>query len=103
MRDSARELAPNQPDASSHLRDALSGMDQTDLTNLVQRTADWLRSGINPNSNGTEAQIATGLKKLDDQVRQAQQAAGAGQDGRPGRDPAAGGGAQWRGQTAQPD
>jgi hypothetical protein len=86
MRDTARELAPTQPGASSNLRDALNGMDQTDLTNLVQRTADWLRSGINPNSNGTEGTIATGLKKLDDKVRQAQQAAGAGQNGRPGQD-----------------
>ncbi len=44
-------------------------MDQSDLTNLVQRTADWLRGGYNPNSNGTEEQIASGLKKLDDKVR----------------------------------
>ena len=87
MRDTARELAPTQPGAASSLRDALSGMDQADLTNLVQRTADWLRSGINPNSNGTETQIATGLKKLDDQVRQAQQAAGGGPNGRQGQDP----------------
>ncbi len=76
MRDSARELAGTQPGASGKLRDALSGMDQTDLTNLVQRTADWLREGVNPNSNGTETTIASGLKKLDDQVHQAQQAAG---------------------------
>jgi len=86
LRDTARELAPTQPGAASSLRDALSGMDQTDLTNLVQRTADWLRTGINPNSNGTEGQIASGLKKLDDQVRQAQQAAG-GQNGRGGQAP----------------
>jgi len=82
MQDTARELAPTQPGAASSLRDALSGMDQTDLTNLVQRTADWLRSGINPNSNGTETEIATGLKKLDDQVRKAAQAAGSGQNAR---------------------
>jgi hypothetical protein len=87
MRDSARELAGTQPGASGKLRDALSGMDQTDLTNLVQRTADWLREGVNPNSNGTETTIAGGLKKLDDQVHQAQQAAGSGQNGRgPGQD-----------------
>ena len=87
LRDTARELASTQPGAASSLRDALSGMDQQDLTNLVQRTADWLRSGINPNSNGTESQIAGGLKKLDDQVRQAQQAAGGGANGRPGQTP----------------
>jgi hypothetical protein len=86
MRDAARELAPTQPGASSNLREALSGMDQNDLPNLVQRTADWLRRGINPNSNGTEAEIAAGLKSLNDKVRQAQQAAGAGQNGRSGQD-----------------
>jgi hypothetical protein len=78
MRDAARELAPTQPDTSSKLRDALSGMDQSDLSNRVQRTADWLRRGINPNSNGTEADISRGLQQLSNQVRQAQQ--GMGQD-----------------------
>ena len=76
LRDTARQLAPNQPDTSSKLRDALSDMDQSDLGNRVQRTADWLRRGINPNSNGTESEIASGLKKLNDQVRQAQQGMG---------------------------
>jgi len=81
LRDTARELAPNQPDTSSKLRDALSEMDQSDLGNRVQRTADWLRRGVNPNSNGTESEIASGLKKLSEQVRQAQQGMGAGRDG----------------------
>ncbi len=54
---------------------------ESDLSNRVQRTADWLRRGINPNSNGTEAEIASGLKKLNDQVRQAQQGMGTGRDG----------------------
>jgi len=77
LRDTARELAPNQPGTSSKLRDALSEVDQSDLGNRVQRTADWLRRGIDPNSNGTEGEIASGLKKLNDQVRQAQQGMGA--------------------------
>ena len=81
LRDTARELAPNQPGTSSKLRDALSEMDQSDLGNRVQRTADWLRRGINPNSNGTEEGIASGLKKLNDQVRQAQQGMGSERDG----------------------
>jgi hypothetical protein len=51
-------------------------MDYSDLDNRVQRTADWLRSGINPNSNGTEGQIAQGLGKLSQQLQQAQQAMG---------------------------
>ena len=78
LRNAARELAPTQPQASSKLRDALGGMDQTDLTNRVQRTADWLRRGINPNSNGTEEGISKGLDQLSQQVHQAQQGLGPG-------------------------
>jgi hypothetical protein len=80
LRDTAREMAPNQPGTSSKLRDALSETDQSDLGNRVQRTADWLRRGINPNSNGTEDQIASDLKKLNDEVRQAQQGVGSERD-----------------------
>jgi hypothetical protein len=78
LRNTARDLAPTQPQTSSKLRDALGGMDQTDLTNRVQRTADWLRRGINPNSNGTEEGIGKGLAQLSEQVHQAQQGLGAG-------------------------
>jgi hypothetical protein len=53
-------------------------MDQSDLTNRVQRTADWLRRGINPHSNGTEEGIAKGLEQLSQQVHQAQQGLGPG-------------------------
>jgi hypothetical protein len=81
LRDTSREMAPNQPGVAQKLRDALTGMDDSDLDNHVQRTADWLRSGINPNSNGTESQIAQGLQKLSQQLHQAQQGVG---QGRPG-------------------
>lgn len=74
IRDSARQLAPNQPAAARQLRDALTEMDNSDLDNHTQRTADWLRRGINPNSNGMEGQIAEGLEKLQNQLQQAQQA-----------------------------
>ena len=84
MRNAARDIAPTQPGAASSLRDALNGMDQNDLTNLVQRTADWLREGVNPNSNGTETEIANSLKKMDDQVRKAVQQAGSGEPGKAG-------------------
>jgi hypothetical protein len=78
VRDAARDMAPTQPGVAQRLRDALTEMDQSDLDNHVQRTADWLRGGINPNSNGTENEIAQGLQKLSQQLRQAQQ--GMGQD-----------------------
>jgi hypothetical protein len=84
MRDTARSLASNQPGAASKVRDALNGMDQADLGNKVQRTADWLRRGIDPNSNGTEAGIGTGLQKLQDQLREAQQGMGPGKLGQTG-------------------
>ncbi len=74
LRDAAREMAPNQPVTAQKLHDALTEMDDSDLGNHVQRTADWLRSGINPNSNGTENEIAQGLAKLNQQLQQAQSA-----------------------------
>ena len=89
LRNSARELAPSQPGAASKLRDALGGMDQTDLTNRTQRTADWLRRGINPNANGTEEGISKGLDQLSQQVHQAQQGLGPGKQ--PGQGQAQGG------------
>jgi hypothetical protein len=76
MRESARELAPGQRDAASKLRDALGDMDQNDLQTRIQRSADWLRRGINPNSNSAESEIAKDLEHLSGQVRGAQQALG---------------------------
>jgi hypothetical protein len=78
IRDAAREMASNQPGTAQRLRDALTEMDDSDLDNRVQRTADWLRRGINPNSNGTEREIAQGLEKLSDQLDQAQKGLGDG-------------------------
>ncbi|SFS07012.1 hypothetical protein SAMN05421771_1280 [Granulicella pectinivorans] len=85
LRDTAREMASTQPGTSSRLRDALGQMDQSDLDNRVQRTADWLRRGIDPNSNGTEAEIARNLKDLNQQLRAAQQGAASEASGKPGQ------------------
>jgi hypothetical protein len=84
LRDTARSVAPNQPGVAQKLRDALSQMDESDLDNRVQRTADWLRRGINPNANGTEADIAQGLDKLSQQLRQAQKGMGQEKPGQQG-------------------
>jgi hypothetical protein len=73
VREAAREMASVQPGVAQKLRDALTQMDESDLDNRVQRTADWLRRGINPNANGTESEIAQGLAKLNQQLQQAQQ------------------------------
>jgi hypothetical protein len=82
LRDAARELAPTQPGVAQKLRDALTEMDESDMDNRVQRTADWLRRGINPNSNGTENEIAQGLQKLNQQLQQAEKGM---EQGKPGQ------------------
>ncbi len=76
MREGALAMAPHERDAAKQLRDALTEMDNSDLDNRVQRSADWLRRGINPNSNGTEEQIAQGLSKLQQQLDKARETAG---------------------------
>jgi hypothetical protein len=81
MRDSARTMAPNQPETAQKLRRALTEMDESDLDNHMQRTADWLRRGINPNSNGTESEIAQSLQKLSQQLREAQKGMRPGEPG----------------------
>ena len=78
LRTGARDLAPAQPEVASKLRDALGGMDQSDLTNRVQRTADYLRRGINPSTGGTEDSVSKGLEQMSQQVNQAQQEFGQG-------------------------
>jgi len=75
LQDTARELAGNkQGAASTKLRDALSDMQQSDLRSRVQRGADWMRRGIDPNSSGAEPEIAAGMQRLEKGVRDAQSA-----------------------------
>ncbi|KAA6458355.1 DUF4175 family protein [Acidobacteria bacterium AB60] len=87
LREAARGMAAHQPGAAQKLRDALSAMDDADLENRVQRSADWLRRGINPNANGTESEIARGLDKLIGDLQQAQAAMGREKPGAPGANP----------------
>jgi hypothetical protein len=86
MRDAEREMASAQPDVAQKLREALAEMDESDLDNHVQRTADWLRRGIDPNSNGTENEIAQGLDKLSQKLQEAQRGVGQGKPGQQGSD-----------------
>ena len=85
-RDAEHELAPTQRGAASKLRDALGNLDQEDLQTRLQRSADWLRRGIGPNSLSAESGISSDLQRFGDQVRQAQQALGAGQQQPQGQD-----------------
>lgn len=82
MRDAVRDMASTDRAAASKLRDALREADQSNLDSRVQRSADMLRRGVNPDRNGSEAQIASDLQQLGQQTRDAQQALGSG--GQPG-------------------
>ena len=77
LQDTARELATNnQNAASTKLREALGDMQQSDLRARIQRGADWMRRGIDPNANGMEPEIAAGMQRLEKGVHDAQQAMG---------------------------
>jgi len=76
MRDAVRDLSSSNRAAASKLRDALKGLDESDLDTRMQRSADRLRRGYNPDRDGSEARIASDFDKLSQQVREAQQAAG---------------------------
>jgi hypothetical protein len=86
LRETAREMASTQPDLAKNLREALTEMDDSDLDNHVQRSADWLRRGINPNANGMEKEIAQGLDNLKQRLQQAQDRIGQVQPGQHGSD-----------------
>jgi hypothetical protein len=78
LQETARGLASdNQTAASTKLREALGDMQQSDLRSRVQRGADWLRRGIDPNANGAEPEITAGMQRLQKEVQDAQQALGA--------------------------
>ncbi len=79
MRDAVRDLSSGDRAAASKLRDALRELDQSDLDTRIQRTADMLRRGMNPDRMGSESQIASDLQKLSQQARDARQALGSGQ------------------------
>jgi hypothetical protein len=81
MRDAVRDLASGNHAAASKLRDALRQADQSNLDSRVQRSADMLRRGVDPDRNGSEGQIASDLDQLNLQTRDAQQALGSGAPG----------------------
>ena len=77
LRGTARELSTTQPAASTKLRGALSGMDETDLNTRMQRSSDWLRGGNF--SDPAETALTNDLQKIGQQVREAARALGNGQ------------------------
>jgi hypothetical protein len=77
LQDTARDLSANNDSATStKLREALGDMQQSDLRARIQRGADWMRRGIDPNANGMEPEIAAGMQRLDKGLHDAQAAMG---------------------------
>jgi hypothetical protein len=76
MRQSMRSLASSQRDASTKLREALAGIEDSDLQNMLERSANWVGQGAGPFAGTIEPRISEGFGRLNDQVRQAQAALG---------------------------
>ena len=81
MQDSTRSLVSADRAAAAKLRDALAGMDESDLQAKLQRSAEMIRRGMDPGGNPSEAAINSGLERLNEQLRQARQSLGNGQQG----------------------
>jgi hypothetical protein len=79
MQDATRSLASADRAAASKLRDALAGMDQSDLQAKLQRSAEMVRRGMDPGANPSEATINSGIERLNEQLREARQSLGNGQ------------------------
>lgn len=77
IRNTAREIAPEQPAASSKLRTALDGIDENDLNSRMQRSSDWLRGGNF--SDPVETALTNDLQKLGQQIGDAARALGSAQ------------------------
>jgi len=87
MQGAMRELASGEPSAASKLREALGNLERSQLQSRLQKSADSVRRGVDPNSNSPspgpisdEPAIAADLQRLSEQVRQAQQALTGGQN-----------------------
>jgi hypothetical protein len=76
LRDAERETLKGNRQAASKLRDALSGLDESNIQSRLQASADHLRMGYNPGGNSSEGDIPDELAKLGESVRQASRAAG---------------------------
>ncbi len=74
----ARQLAGSQPNAASRLRDGLSEIQQNEAKMRMQAQAQYLRNGQGAYIAPREAPITQALDKLSDDIRQAQQAMGNG-------------------------
>jgi hypothetical protein len=74
MQHAARELKPAQPAAAAQLHKALGQMDQAELPSRLERSAESIRYGFDPNSKTMEPAISAGIDQLREGIREAQQA-----------------------------
>jgi hypothetical protein len=81
MQGAAGELPSSERSAASKLREALGDLERSELQSRLQKSADSIRKGVDPDSNSPSLDrnskdpvIAAGLQRLSEQLRQAQQA-----------------------------
>ncbi|HTV79529.1 MAG TPA: hypothetical protein VMF03_14840 [Steroidobacteraceae bacterium] len=76
LRDAEREALKGNRQAASKLRDALSGLDESNIQSRLQASADHLRMGYNPGADSSESDIPDELSRLGESVREAGRTAG---------------------------
>jgi hypothetical protein len=76
MQQAARDLAGTQPAAAGRVRDGLSNMQQTEITNRTKASADRIRQGMGSFVVPTEKAVAQALDQVAKDLKAAQQALG---------------------------
>ncbi|HEX5412541.1 MAG TPA: hypothetical protein VFZ27_11885 [Terriglobia bacterium] len=74
LQDSARQLQSSQPGVASKLSQALGETERADLENRLNRSAESIRRGTDPNSRTLGPAITSGIDRMNEQVHEAQQA-----------------------------
>ncbi len=72
IRDRAQALAGGQPAATSKMRNALSEVEQKDLTLHMKKNADWIRKGWGQQVASDEENMAESLDQMKRELEQAQ-------------------------------
>jgi len=78
MQAAARDLQATERAASVKMREALSGIQQSEMERDMQRNADYIRRGLGEYAVMSESNFTQGLNEVRDQLKQVQQALGAG-------------------------
>jgi hypothetical protein len=78
MQTAARDLQATERAASVKMREALSGIQQSEMERDMQRNADYIRRGLGEYAVMSESNFTQGINEVRDQLKQVQQALGAG-------------------------